>query len=108
MTEEIIRAITETEEKAADVKRAATLAAATVLENANKACKDLETAALVECRAYQEQQKKAAEESAEKAYVETLAKQEEAAKKYCEEILANVDTAVSTSKIVGRVTRGDY
>ena len=70
-----------------------------------KACKDLETAALVECRAYQEQQKKAAEESAEKAYVETLAKQEEAAKKYCEEILANVDTAVS--KIVGRVTRGD-
>ena len=105
MTEEIIRAITEAEEQAAGLKHAATLAAATVLENANKACKDLETAALAECKAYQEQQKKAAEESAEKAYLETLAKQEEAAKKYCEDVFANVDTAVS--KIVGRVTRGD-
>ena len=54
MTEEIIRAITEAEEKAAEEKRVAFLAADKILEDAKKECARLEKAALEECKAYQE------------------------------------------------------
>ena len=105
MTEEIIRAIIEAEETAAEEKKAASLTAAALLEEAEQAVKVLEKSALEECKACEEKEKKAAETLAQKQYEDTLSAQRQSAENYCAEILLNVDTAVS--KIVGRVTRGD-
>ena len=105
MTEEIIKSITQAEEKAAEIKRAATEKAATVIAEATESATNTENAAVEVCRAYKESQIKGAYAEAERAYTETVTKNTEAAKSYCAKALAEADTVIG--EIVGRIIRGD-
>lgn len=105
MTEEIIKSITQAEEKAAEIKRVATEKAATIIAEATEKAANTEGAAVDVCRAYKESQIKGAHAEAERADAETIAKNTDAAKSYCANAFAEADAVIGD--IVGRIIRGD-
>ena len=94
MTEEIIKSITEAEEKATDMKTAAYARAAEIAKSSEEVCK-----------AYRETQLKAAEADAQKKYLAALAEKRAEAEAYAARLLENTELPVS--KIVRRVCGGD-
>lgn len=105
MTEEMIRSITEAEEKATEIKRAACDKAAQILDDAERQSARMEKSSQEVCRAYRESQMKNAREEAETRYQQTLIAKEKEARAYCADVLKKADVCVS--EIVGRIVRGD-
>ena len=98
MTEEIIKSITEAEEKATDMKTAAYARAAEIAAQAEIRAEEV-------CKAYRETQLKAAEADAQKKYLAALAEKRAEAEAYAARLLENTELPVS--KIVRRVCGGD-
>ena len=105
MTVEMIRAITESEEKANEIKRAATDKSAQILADADKQAIEVEKACVERLKAYKETELKNAKAEAENRYNEALSVAKKDAREYCANILKNAEVCVS--EIVGRIVRGD-
>lgn len=105
MTEEIVKSITEAEEKAAEIKRIAQETAAKILADAEKNAARTESSSAEICKAYTETQIKTAKAEAENRYISTLETELQNAKKYCAQILEKSEIAVND--VVGRITSGN-
>ena len=105
MTEEIIKSITEAEEKAAESKRLAEVQAMQILAEAEESVARMKETSAQVCKAYKETQTKAALEEAELAYNNAMEAKKSEAKSYCENALANSENAVN--EIVRRIIGGD-
>lgn len=105
MTEEIIKSITEAEEKAADMKTAAYARAAEIAAQAEIRAAEIARSSEEVCKAYRETQLKAAEADAQKKYLAALAEKRAEAEAYAARLLENTELPVS--KIVRRVCGGD-
>ena len=106
MTEEIIKAITEAEAEGVAKKVTATEEAAKIVKNAEMQATEIEKASAEFCKNYREKMLAETEANAQRIYLETLEKARLEAKEYCRDILSKAETSVS--KIVGRITSGDY
>lgn len=105
MTEEIIKAVTDAEARAAKIKEEALARAAEEQAKAETRAEEIERSSAEVCKAYRETQIKAAEADAEKAYFAALARQREEAARYAESL--SDKTEVPVSRIVGRITGGN-
>lgn len=105
MTVEMIQAITDAEQKAAEMKRAATDKSAQILADAEEKAASSEKACAERLKAYRETELKNAKADAEIRYTETLNAAQKDAREYCANILKNAESCVS--EIVGRIVRGD-
>ncbi len=105
MKDEIVKAITQAEETAAELKRAAIERAAEIVDEATKRAEQIEATAKEVCAAYRESQIKNTQAEAERAYDETLAQNEKEAKEYCTKVLESADSVIGG--IVGRIISGN-
>ena len=105
MTEEMIKSITDAEEQASEIKRAATDKAARILAAAEEQAVEIEKSCAERLKAYRETELKNAKADAEIRYTETLNTAKKDAREYCADILKNAEVCVS--EIVGRIVRGD-
>ena len=105
MTEEIIKSITEAEEKATDMKTAAYARAAEIAAQAEIRAAEIARSSEEVCKAYRETQLKGAEADAQKKYLAALAEKRAEAEAYAARLLENTELPVS--KIVRRVCGGD-
>lgn len=104
MTEEMIKSITDAESQAVEIKRLATEQAAKILADAEEQAVRFEETSIQTCKAYTETQTKRALDDAEVAYNATIEENLQQAKTYCEKVLKNSDSSVST--IVRRIIGG--
>lgn len=104
-TEQLIKPITEAEEKAAEIKRAALARAAEIVAEAEMQASNLEKSTVEVCKAYRERERVLAIEDAEKEYRAAIQAKEQSAKSYCATALENSSAAVE--KIVGRIVGGN-
>lgn len=105
MTEEIIKSITDAEEKASEIKRLANEQALQILSKAEEDVARMEKNSSDDCKNYREQQIKQAIECAESDYVTTLKQNGEKSRAVCADHLSKADGVVN--KIVGRIISGD-
>ena len=106
MTEEIIKLITEAENKAAEIRRLAEERAADILAQAQLQADRSKQSSEDVCKAYRETQIKLAHEDAEKQYAETIAIKTRDSQKYCAQIMQE-KSEKAISEIVGRITSGN-
>ena len=104
MTEEMIKNITDAEEKASEMKRLATEQATRKIAEAETQATRLKQTSAQACKSYRETQLKTAVADAEKEYQKAMKKKEEDAKAYCEKVLENAEDCVR--EIVGRIVGG--
>lgn len=105
MTEEIVKSITEAEEKAAQIKRDALDRSAQIVAEATAKAACTESSATEVCKAYRETQIKNAHAEAERLYNETVENKQAEAKEYCTRVLEGADSVIGN--IVGRIIGGD-
>ena len=105
MTEEMIKTITDAEEKAAQCKREAEEKAAKLLSETEAQISRTEKALEETLRAYKESQIKAAKTKAQERFEGALKQTREEAKAYSANVLKNADEQVNA--IVGRQISGD-
>ena len=99
--EEVILAVRQAEERAAQIKADAQSRAAAMLEQAEADARETLKNAEVDCKRYRETELKKAEENAENAYRVALSDQKREAKAYAEGILKTAKPAVG--RIVRRI-----
>lgn len=102
--EEIIKSITEAEQKAAEIKSEAALRAQKIIADAEKQAEEKRKYSQTELKAYRENGIKAATEAAQKAYDEQIERQSLNAKKYAAGLLKDTDFYVND--IVRRISGG--
>lgn len=103
--EDIIKVITEAEERAAEIKAQAALRAAEILENASKRAEEILRESETKCKILREVSVRQAEEDAENAYNDALKKSAADAKKYADGVIKAAEGEINV--IVGRVAGGN-
>lgn len=101
---EIIKSITEAEEKAAEIKAAALQKAAEIAAAAEVRADEIARKCETDCKLYRENQLKKAERDAAANYEKSLAEKSAEAKAYADFIIKQTDGAVND--ILRRITRG--
>ena len=105
MTEDIIKAITEAELQASQIKREAQEKATEIVAVATLRASETEKENAELCKSYRETQIKEGIEKAESEYQTAIRVKTEEAKAYCADALAK--SGASVGKIVGRIVSGD-
>ena len=105
MTEEIIQAISQAEERAAGIKNAAQEKAAAIVKEAEETAAKMKKSSSEVCKAYRESQMQEAELKAQNSYAATIEKTRADARANGDKILQNAE--VPASVIVGRILNGD-
>lgn len=103
--EDIIKSITEAEERAAEIKAKAAERSAEIIAEAAKRAAEITAKGETECKIMREVQINQAAADAQAAYDKTLAESSAKAKKYADGVLKNADGVVND--IVGRVLGGN-
>ena len=103
--EDIIKVITDAEERAAEIKAQAQERAAEILENASRRAEEILRDSETKCKILREVSIRQAEEDAESAYDETLKKSAADAKKYADGVIKTAEGEINA--IVGRVAGGN-
>lgn len=101
---EVIKSITEAEEKAAEIKANATERAAEIYAEAEKQADEISKKSETECKLYRETALKKAEKEAEANYAKYIAEKKEAAKKYADSVING--TGGTVNAIVRRIESG--
>jgi vacuolar-type H+-ATPase subunit H len=104
-TEQLIKPITEAEEKATEIKRVALARATAILSDAEIQAANMEKSTAEVCKAYRERERLSAIEDAEKEYRATIQSKENSAKAYCTNALEKSSAIVE--QIVGRIVGGN-
>ena len=105
MTEEIIKSITEAEEKATDMKTAA-YARAEIAAQAETRAAEIAKSSEEVCKAYRETQLKAAEADAQKKYLAALAEKRAEAEAYAARLLEKEPSGGSAAAPIPREPKG--
>ncbi|MCD8372107.1 MAG: hypothetical protein LUD27_02265 [Clostridia bacterium] len=103
--DELIKSITEAEEKAAALKNDAVIKAGQIIEDARNQAAKIEAESSEQCSRYIDERLKAARVQAEKDYNAYIAKSKADAKIYADDMKKHTDATVG--KIVGRITDGN-
>lgn len=103
--DEIIKSVTDAEQRAAQMKSDAVVRAGQIIEEARAQAAAIEAKSASERAAFRESSLKAAEEQAEKDYAAAVAKSRAEAQRYADHIIGNTDAVVG--KIVGRINGGN-
>ena len=102
--DEIIKSITEAEERASQIKAQALDKSAEIAAQAEERAADIEKLSQAECKALREKSIKSALDEAQKKYEETLSEKRAEAAVYAEKCLKKADRQIND--IVRRVTGG--
>lgn len=102
--EDIIKSVTDAEEKAREIVERAQTRAATITENAAAKADEILKACDGECKLYRETAVKKAEKDGNIAYGEALSAKRAEAAEYADGALKRTDSTVT--EIVRRITRG--
>ncbi len=103
--DEIIKSITEAEEKAAEIKLQAEEKAAEIITAAEKKAAESDKKSENDCRLLREMRIKEANEKADKQYAEAIAAERVKAKKFADGVIKYTDNYVA--EIVGRLSGGN-
>lgn len=103
--DEIIKAITQAEERAAQIKSDAVEQAARIIDEARSKSAEIGREAAQSRSAFRDDSLKAAEAKAEEDYKKAISDSRKAAEEYALRVGKHTDVAVG--KIVGRVTSGN-
>ncbi|MCI8734298.1 MAG: hypothetical protein HFE40_01945 [Clostridia bacterium] len=101
---EIIKSITEAEERAEALKEAAQVKSAAIIAQAETEAEQIAKRCETDCKLYRESQIRKAEKEAEENYLKSVSDKKAKAKAYADGVLKNCDSAVSD--VVRRITRG--
>ncbi len=101
---EIIKSITEAEEKAAEIKAGALQKSAEIAAAAEVRAEEIARKCETDCKLFRENQLKKAERDAQANYDKALADKRAEAKAYADALIKKTDGAVN--EIVRRITRG--
>lgn len=99
--DEIIQAVTEAENNAAQMKAQASEKAAKIVAQAEQKAQEILKASETECKEYREREIKKATENAENAYFVALSEKRAEAKAYADDLLK--DTKTPVGRIVRRI-----
>ncbi|MCD8308578.1 MAG: hypothetical protein LUD19_01890 [Clostridia bacterium] len=103
--EDLIKSITETEEKAAAIKNDAVVKAGEIIEEARNRAAEIEATSAEQCAKYLSDALSAARIQADKDYNSYIQKSKADAKLYAADMKKHTDATVG--KIVGRITDGN-
>ncbi len=105
MTDEMIKAITDAEERALQIKNEAVEKAEALLSDAQTQVANLKASSDEVLKAYRDTQLADAKKRAEQNYADEIAKAKADAQSYVAQVLQNADVVITD--IVGRIVRGN-
>lgn len=102
--EDIIKEITEAEQRASEIKAQAYAEAAEIAARAEVRSREILKASEAELKIFREEQIKTAEESAQKVYLLSVSENAAEAREYADGIIGNTERQVN--QIIGRICGG--